>query len=110
MVVAPVAQLEPGEDVRDVLLDGPLGDPQTLGDRRVRQAAGKQLEHLLLATRQRDDGLARARKRCGAERGFLLFGFVIVMRLSRRFSAIVGVTSTGPLVPQDARTRRISFK
>src|SRR3954467_487350 len=48
-----VAHAELAQQVRPVRLDGLLGQVQRLGDLLVRERLGDQLEHLLLARRQR---------------------------------------------------------
>src|SRR5581483_3410819 len=48
----PRADAELGEDRRDVVGDGALGEVQGGGDRRVRRPGGDLLEHLLLAPGQ----------------------------------------------------------
>ena len=48
------------EDARHVLLDGPLGDDELVGDALVRAALGHVLEHLALARGQLVDGVVAA--------------------------------------------------
>lgn len=60
MVVARRGQVELGEDVAHVLLDGLVADHQLARDRRVGAPFGHQSEHLALASGQALQGVAMA--------------------------------------------------
>jgi len=54
------AEVELGEDARDVLLDRPLGDHELLGDRVIGPPLRHQAEDLGLARREPSERVARA--------------------------------------------------
>ena len=60
MVVFGLGEVELGEDVPDVFLDGSLGEPELTGDAGVRAALGHQCQHLAFACGEGGEGVVAA--------------------------------------------------
>jgi hypothetical protein len=65
--LGPRADVELAEDRRNVVVNRPLGDKETIGDLGVAQAAGDEVQHFRLARREPRRVGARRRTRAACE-------------------------------------------